>query len=537
MKRGKITALMMALILCAGCAAQGESVGTQTESDRNAETQQESGRNTETQQESGLSEAATSVSGRSTEILLQGDSASCASNAVSISGSVITIKDEGTYIVSGKLDDGMIIVDADKEDDDVTILLNGADITSSNCAAIYVRTAKNVDVVTAAGTENYLANGGSYEAIDDNNIDSVIFSKDDLFLKGEGTLTITANEGHGVVSKDDLKLKSGTYVITAASHGLTGNDSIQIEGGTYTVHSGVDAFHSNAYMTVESGTFTVEAGDDAFHADETLAVRGGEINVTKSYEGLEGLAVEISGGTIRIKADDDGINAAGGADGSGFGGFGGGDRFGPGGGFGGGDRTPPGEGGFNRESPRGGGDAETMNADISASGDDESYIRISGGVIEVDAGGDGLDSNGSIEVSGGEIYVSGPTDNGNGALDYETSGVINGGTVIAAGSSGMALNFGNDSTQGSMLLNVGNQAAGTIQITDQSGTVLASFDATKSYASVVISCGELRVGETYTVTAGTYSESVTLDSLIYSDGVGGAGGGGGFPFGGGRRPF
>lgn len=178
-----------------------------------------------------------------------------------------------------------------------------------------------------------------------------------------------------------------------------------------------------------------------------------------------------------------------------------------------------------------------MNADISASGDDESYIRISGGVIEVDAGGDGLDSNGSIEVSGGEIYVSGPTDNGNGALDYETSGVINGGTVIAAGSSGMALNFGNDSTQGSMLLNVGNQSAGTIQITDQSGTVLASFDAAKSYASVVISCGGLRVGETYTVTAGTYSESVTLDSLIYSDGVGGAGGGGGFPFGGGRRPF
>ena len=145
----------------------------------------------------------------STFITLSGDSISCQSNAVQISGSIATINEEGTYILSGSLEDGTIIVDAE-DTDKIQLVLNGVEITSSTSAAIYVREADKVFITTASGTENLLANGGEYVAIDDNNIDAAIFSKADLTLNGAGILTINAAAGHGIVSKDDLVLTSGT---------------------------------------------------------------------------------------------------------------------------------------------------------------------------------------------------------------------------------------------------------------------------------------------------------------------------------------
>ena len=136
-------------------------------------------------------------------------------------------------------------------------------------------------------------------------------------------------------------------------------------------------------------------------------------------------------------------------------------------------------------------------------------------------------------MTGGFITVSGPTSNGDGALDYETNATITGGTVIAVGSSGMAENFGSSSTQGSILLNMNSaQAAGTtVSISDESGKVLASYTPEKSYQSIVISTEGMEVGGTYTVTAGSYSETVTLSSVIYGSGMGmgGFGGMGGQP--------
>lgn len=421
----------------------------------------------------------------SVTISLADNSSSCESDAVSITENTITIKDEGTYILSGSLSDGMVIVEAE-DTDKVQIVLNGASISNDQSAALYVRSADKVFVTTASGTENTLEhNGSSYTAIDENNIDAAIFSKSDLTLNGEGTLTVTAQEGHGIVSKDDLVLTSGTYVITSASHGLSGKDSVRIANGTYTIVSGKDGIHaqnkddsSSGFVYLAGGTYTISAGDDGIHAASNVTISDGKIDITQSYEGIEGLSIDIAGGEITVLASDDGINAAGGNDSSSSEGFqGGDDQF-----------------------------ASTEGA----------YIQISGGVLHVNASGDGIDSNGDITVSGGETYVSGPTNDGNGSLDYNGSAQITGGIFAASGSSGMAQNFDSSSTQGVIMVNVDGQEGNTaISLLDSSSTELLSWTAEKQYSSIIISTPEIQQGETYTITAGTAEQSVTMDSLVY----------------------
>ena len=176
-------------------------------------------------------------------IELAGDSISCDSDAVSIDGSCVTLLDEGTYLISGTLDDGQILVDAD-DTDKVQIVLSGADITSTDSAAIYSLNADKVFVTLEEGTDNTLTNGGTYAAIDENNIDGVIFSKTDLTLNGSGSLSINAQAGHGVVSKDELTITDGSYSVTAAEHGLVGKDSLAIAGGTFQITAEKDGLHA-----------------------------------------------------------------------------------------------------------------------------------------------------------------------------------------------------------------------------------------------------------------------------------------------------
>lgn len=522
-------------------------------------------------------------------ITLTGDSASCSSNAVTVSGSTVMIADEGTYIISGTLEDGQIIVNADGTDK-VQLVLNGVDITSATSAAIYVLEADKVFITLAEGSENTLVNGGEYVDIDDSSIDAVIFSKQDLTFNGSGSLSVTANAGHGIVGKDDVKFAGGAYDITAASHGICANDSIRIASGSFTVKAGKDGMqaensddsslgyiyiasgtfrieaegdginagpllridggefdlktgggssggislaysasysystdesqkglkasgdillndgtftidsyddgiHSNAGIEINGGTYKITTGDDGAHADGSLTVNAGTISVAKSYEGLEGLTITVNGGDISVVSSDDGFNAAGGNDASGFG----------------------------------------ARQDRFSTSSSSAYLEINGGNVSVDASGDGLDSNGNLMITGGTIYVSGPTNSGNGALDCgdNATATITGGTIIAAGASGMAETFGSSSTQCSILLNFTTQSAGTtIEIEDSDGNVLLSWESEKSYSSVVISCPELSVGSTYTVTAGSYSEEVTLSSTVYSSGGGMGGGMGGNPGGG-----
>lgn len=497
--KNKVIFLMAGALLLTGCSAgstsseENSTVVSAENTEVSVETSTETEMFTDRDKEIGYDEESSAV------ITLVDDQSACESDAVQIDGNTVTITDEGTYILSGELTDGMVIVEAE-DTDKIQLVLNGVEITSAESAAIYVRSADKVFITTASGSDNVLANSGTYTAIDDNNIDAVIFSKDDLTLNGAGTLTIQAAAGHGVVSKDDLVLTSGTYEITAEKHGLSGKDSVRIAEGNYSITSGKDGIHASntddtsvGFIYIAGGSLEIAATDDGLHADSTLTIEGGTIHVAESYEGLEGLSIDIAGGNTDVTASDDGLNAAGGNDSSGFEG-GGGDMF---------------------------------------AAEEGAYIHISGGTLHVNASGDGIDSNGDVTISGGETYVSGPVNGGNGTLDYAGEGVISGGILVAAGSSEMAQNFGESSTQGVMMVNVDTQAAGsTVSLADSNGNELVSWTADKEYSSVIVSCPEVTEGATYSLTTGTSTQEITMDSLVYGSsgmggGMGGPGGGNG----------
>ena len=521
-----------------------------------------------------------------TKITLNKNTAECSADTVTVSGSTVTITDEGSYLLSGTLNDGMIIIEAEKTDK-VRLILDNVTVTSKTSAPIYVKQADKVFITLAEGSENALTNSGEFTAIDDNNIDAVIFSKEDLTLNGSGALTIKTEYGHGIVSKDSLVFTSGTYNITSKKHAISGKDSVsiaagtfrltsgsdgihsentddaslgfiyvadgtfeiaagtdgldtsyilQIDGGTFhittgggsanssthsdgtsnpewgnwgnqsdtdtttdtasakglkadgvlyitngsfTIDSSDDSVHSNSDIRVDGGTFSIASGDDGFHADSNTTINNGDINISVSYEGIEGQSIDIANGTIKINSSDDGLNAAGGKDQS----------------------STDGRPGMNE-----------FSADESA------YLSISGGTIDISAGGDGIDSNGSLTVSGGDITVYGTTNSGNSVVDYDGESAITGGTFISAGFSGMSQNFGNNSTQGSILVDLSSQSAGSaVTLTDESGSIITSYTPASEYSSVLISSPSIQAGKTYTLKCGTYESSIAMDSLIYSN--------------------
>lgn len=521
---------------------------------------------------------------KSVNIKLADNGTTSDSDTVKISDNTVTITEEGTYVLTGALTDGMVIVEV-KDTEKVQLVLNGVEITNETSAAIYVRSADKVFITTTENAENVLENGGEYTAIDDNNIDAVIFSKADLTLNGTGSLMVNAEAGHGIVSKDDLVLTSGTYEIQSASHGLSGKDSVRVANGTYTITSekdgihaenadddslgfvylaegnfeivakgdgisagnwlqsdggtytiiagdgsenvqkngqkwefgprgeqentaeensvsmkGIkatgdltvtagkydlntadDSIHSNANTTISGGEWTIASGDDGIHGNSATTISGGTIEITQSYEGIEGLSIDITGGDIQLVSSDDGLNAAGGNDSSGFEGPGG-DKF---------------------------------------AAEDGAYIHISGGKLKVNASGDGIDSNGELTISGGETYVSGPTNNGNGTLDYSGTAKITGGIFVGAGSSGMAQSFGEDSTQGVIFVAMNSQSSkSAITLLDADKKEIVSWTPDKEYTSVIISAPSVKEGGQYTLIAGETTENITMDSLIYGNAQG-----------------
>jgi hypothetical protein len=433
-----------------------------------------------------------------TTISLEGDAISVTGEGAVVNASSVTITAVGTYSLSGTLNDGQIIVET-ADTGPVVLILNGVDITYATSAPIYVSSAEKVVITLAEGTENVVTDGDTYQFPDaeTNEPNAAIFSNDDLTINGSGSLIVNANYNNGIDSNDDLKIIGGNITVNAVNDGIKGRDSIAVKDGVITINAGADgmqsnndedvergyivieggtlnitaeldgiqaetsllisggdinittgggsgnssttgggmwgaegnpsattvsakglkagaditvtagtitinsaddAVHSNGTMTINGGSITLASGDDGMHADTSLEINDGEINLTQSYEGLESALITINGGNIHLVASDDGINVAGGNDGSAVNGR-------------------PGQNEF------------------AASGNYHLYIN--GGYIYVDAGGDGLDSNGAFDMTDGIVIVNGPTNNGNGPLDYMGSFNITGGSATGADTDGL----------------------------------------------------------------------------------------------------
>lgn len=416
------------------------------------------------------------------KINLEDNSSSCDSQNVSISDNTITIGAEGTYILSGNLSNGQIKIETDNTVK-IQLVLNEVAINCDTSAAIYIKQADKVFITLADGTINSLSNKKEFSTIDDNHIDSVLFSKSNVTFNGSGELTVNAKYGHGIVSKGDLKFISGNYIINTAESAIQGKDSVRIAGGTFNLTAAKDGIHSEnndennedkGFVYIIAGVINISAGDDGIHAGRNLTVNGGTINISESNEGIEGQTINISGGKFSIKSEDDGFNASSGSS----------------------------------------NDTNDIGMENPFSSDESCSITISGGTITIDANGDGIDSNGNITVTGGEIYIEGPTSNGDSALDFNQTATISGGIVIAVGSAGMAENFSNG-TQCSMLINIAGSAGDTITLKDNSGIEILSYKANKSYECVIISCPEITKGETYTVKSESQETEVTMTDTIY----------------------
>lgn len=580
------------------------------------------------------------------KVSFDGESADVDGSGARFKDGVLTITEAGTYILSGKLD-GRVVVNTGKNKE-VRIVLNGVEITSSDNAALAVLQADKVSITLAENSENKLTDGSEYKTSDEESkVDACLYSQDDLTINGSGSLEVTGNYKHGIVSKDDLVITGGKIKVTAKNTAMAGKDSvkisdgefdisagtngiksdnsedstkgyialtggsykivsnndgieasgvlkidggdfdittgggsknsstksdgmpngdwqndmqkggggmrggqmpngempqmpdgqtppdmpddfaggkieaaasveqtavteqtantessdssdsakalksdsdIEITGGSFKIDSADDSIHSNGNVNFTGGKLEAASGDDGLHADKDLVISGGEITITKSYEGLEGMTTTISGGTVNVTASDDGINCAGGSD---------------------------------------TGSEDRMGRDMFAA-QDGVYLKITGGNITVNSNGDGLDSNGDLFVEGGTTVVYGPTNSGNGTLDYNGSAKITSGSVIAMGAAGMEQNFSDGSSQCSVLCDFDSSIAADTELTikDSSGNVVFTATNPKTWQGVVFSSSDIRQGETYTLTAGTSTQTIEVTSVSTSNSKGNQFGGG-----------
>ncbi|MGN0262026.1 MAG: carbohydrate-binding domain-containing protein [Eggerthellaceae bacterium] len=515
-----------------------------------------------------------------TTIAFDGEGAQVKGEGAVADGSVVTISEEGCFVVSGTTKNGQIVVDA-PEEDKVQIVLNVASIHNESGPAVYAKQADKVFVTLEEGTGNSLSDGVDYVSPDDDGVpNAALYAECDLTINGSGSLDIRGGSMHAIHSKDDLVITGGNITATAVEDALRGRDSVKIADGDFQLVAGQDAVKANnsedgtrGFVCIDGGSFEIEAADDAIHAESVLVVNGGDIEVASCEEGLEAEQVYLNGGDVRVASNDDGVNASA-RDASGSGeqadvnraadsqgtqdGVAAGERpdeasvgltgeaenpaGNPDGGVGssesaGTDNAAVGESGASSEPPQegsvppaeGGAAEEPGVRQMSRDGQsafggampgasESCIVSISGGSLLVESGGDGIDSNGSISISGGTVLVQGPSNDGNSAIDAESDAQISGGTVLALGAAGMAQGLTGDG-QASVTANVSGSAGDSVCLADADGNVLVSFDALGDFSWVCTSVPGMEEGSEYSLVVGGSVSDADSDGFAQSGGV------------------
>lgn len=370
----------------------------------------------------------------------------------------IFLMGSGTYRFFGDAENLQIEVDASK-DSQVRIILAGVSICSDGEPAIYVNSADTVYLMTEAGTVNSIS-GTEAEYSGKNN--SVIFSDDDLVLKGEGELYIRSFRDNAIVCKNDFSFTGGNVRIDSADIGIEVKNSFRMAGGVLSIDAtddGIQVTNSDeedkGYVYIGGGELTISCGDDAIHSERRFVMADGIYTVTGSREAIEAGYVNIGGGVLRLCSDDDGINASG--------------------------------------------------KKIIVP-----YVRISGGDIYIDSAGDGIDSNGVLYMDGGMVFIEAPENSGDDPLDRDMGITYSGGCLIAlmgedsmesyaAGRIAERQEYTMDDVSGSddsgNSGDFGGAESGcrTIEVLDQSGGVMAQYKPEDPFSKVIVYSDELTI--------------------------------------------
>ena len=421
-----------------------------------------------------------------------GASISSSSSGVSIEPGVVTITEAGTYTITGAYQ-GQLVVDAG-DDAQVTLIFDDVSIDNAAEPAVLLSSADGVEVQLAAGSQNSISDAATYA--EDADEDAALFSHVDLNITGDGSLEVTGNGSDGIASKDDLVITGGSLTVTAADDGLRGKDALVITGGDVDVTSIGDGLKTTnedeadrGYFLISDGNVTIEAGDDGIDVISDALFSGGTVTVTGSVEGVEAQNILVGGGILDVTSSDDGLNATVGS-------------------------TTTEETADAATAAPGAGQMGGASM-----GDDGSNLVLYGGSVTIDAQGDGIDSNGNLTISGGEITVFGTSSGGNGAFDVNGTFTLSGGDVLALSAGQMEQT---PSVVEQAFVSTTASGSETVTIT-ANNAALRDTAAPRAFGYVFYSSPSLAEGDVVTVSTGSSSVEATATLEGGAMGMGGPG--------------